>query len=65
MSAVDFLLERMQEHAGELAVAAGDKTATYAEVFEAVAMWRKRLEESGLPEGAVVTVEGDYPAGDR
>ena len=63
MSAVDFLLERMQEHAGELAVAAGDTTATYAEVFEAVAMWRKRLEESGLPEGAVVTVEGDYGIG--
>jgi long-chain acyl-CoA synthetase len=63
MSAVDFVLERMQEHADELAVATGDSTSTYADVLDAVAMWRQRITDTGVPEGAVVTVEGDYGIG--
>ncbi len=63
MSAVDFLLERMQEHAAGLAVAAGESTATYADVLETVTLWRTRIDQAGIPEGAVVTIEGDYGIG--
>jgi long-chain acyl-CoA synthetase len=63
MSAVEFLIERMAEHRGELAVAAGERTATYADLLDAVELWRKRIAEARLPEGAVVTVEGDYGIG--
>jgi acyl-coenzyme A synthetase/AMP-(fatty) acid ligase len=63
MSAVDFLIERMEEHACGLAVAAGGSTATYADVRDEVARWRRRIEEAGVSEGSVVTVEGDYSLG--
>jgi long-chain acyl-CoA synthetase len=63
MSAVDFLIERMTEHPGELAVSAGGRTATYADLLESVALWRSRIQEARIPEGAVVTVEGDYGVG--
>ncbi len=63
MSAVDFLIERMEERRDELAVAAGDRTATYGELLEAFFLWRERLAQAQLPPGAVVTVEGDYGVG--
>jgi acyl-CoA synthetase (AMP-forming)/AMP-acid ligase II len=63
MSAVDFLLERMRDHAGDLAVAAGGTTSTYADLLDAFGLWRARVAAAGLGPGSVVSVEGDYGVG--
>ena len=55
---IDVLIERMEAHAGDLALATPDASHTYADLLTRTRAWRARL--ASLPAGRVVSVEGEY-----
>lgn len=57
---IDFLLQRMQENAGELAIAEPTSSHTYAELHRRYEHWRDRLAASAIPQGSTVSLEGEY-----
>jgi long-chain acyl-CoA synthetase len=57
---IDWLLERMAQHAEGLAVASGETASTYADVLAATQRWSEFLIQTGLQPGEVVTIEGEY-----
>ena len=55
---IDFLIERMEAHAGDLALAAPDAVHVYGDLLARTRAWRSRL--AALPPGRIVSVEGEY-----
>src|SRR5262245_48268299 len=55
---IDWLIERMDAHATELALATPHAVATYGDLVARTRAWRDRLAPLGP--GSVVSVEDDY-----
>jgi long-chain acyl-CoA synthetase len=55
---IEFLIEKMEAHRGEMALAMPSGSCSYGDLLTRVLDWRERL--AALPPGRVVSLEGDY-----
>jgi long-chain acyl-CoA synthetase len=55
---IDFLINTMQAHAGEVALATPRASVTYGQLLERIGAYRAAVD--GLAPGRVVSIEGDY-----
>lgn len=59
MKVKDFI-EKLKEFDGKDAIAVGDRSGSYGQLYNMSTEWQKRLRQQNVPEGATVALVGDY-----
>ena len=57
---IDRLIEKMDVHSEKDAIIFDDKIYTYGDLLSRIDLWGKRIEESRIESGKVVSITGDY-----
>lgn len=57
---IDFFIQKMRQHSENQALAHANETATYGQLLEKFDEVQTWLTEQNIPEGAVVSFDGDY-----
>jgi long-chain acyl-CoA synthetase len=61
--AIGWLIERMAQARDTTAVVWQGTSVSYGELIDRIARWREALDDAGIAEGQVVSIEGDYSPG--